>query len=171
MTKDKSNSVRRSIGRGAGARGSGINNNGKDAFKQALKNTRGVYRVEFTRIYENVTERDIDLRKAYAKDLIAQNIAVPADMINLQPKRKTAAQTLTAMDEVLYVKIGDVIYGKCSIRVQRLRKSNILIFIFQVKKHAFKPPQKAFSRNKGFKKRSASRKAQASRDSYHRRKK
>jgi hypothetical protein len=163
----KSNSVSRSVARGAGVRGTtGINSNGADAYKKARQSTKGHYRVEFTRTYEDMTDRDIDLRKVYGKDLVASNVGVPTDMITLVSKKKTGEQTLTSLDEVFYVKVGKDNYGKLSIRTQRLRKSSMLIFVFQVKKNAIKPPQKAFSRNVGFKKRTASQKAQASRKSY-----
>lgn len=167
MGKDRINSVRRSMARGADARGTtSINENGKDAYKQSLKNTKGHYRLEFIKTFENMTEKDIELRKKYALDLISAHIAVPVDMITLKPKRKVPVQTLTSMDEVFYVKVGNVVYGKCSIRTQRLRKNNLLMFAFQAKKTAVKPPQKAFSRKIGFKKRSTSQKSQASRKSY-----
>jgi len=163
----KSNSVRRSQARGAGARGtSGINSNGSDAHKQARKSTKGHYRVEFVKTFEDMTEKDIELRVKYGKDLVASNLGVPVDMVTFRAKRKEGIQTLTSLDEVFYVKVGQDTAGKLSIRTQRLWKSNLLLFIFQVKKMAYKPPQKAFSRNKGFKKRTASQKAEANRKSY-----
>jgi hypothetical protein len=163
----KSNSVRRSLARGAGARGtSGINSNGSDAHNQARKSTKGHYRIEFTKTFEDMTELDIGLRVTYGKDLVAANLGVPVDMVTLRAKRKEGIQTLTSLDEVFYVKVGQDTAGKLSIRTQRLWKSTLLIYVFQVKKLAFKPPQKAFSRNKGFKPRSASQKAEASRKSY-----
>lgn len=167
MTKKDYNSVRRSVARGAGARGTtGINSNGADAYKQARRSLKGHYRVEFTQVYENMTDKDIELRKVYGRDLVAGNVGVPIDMITLRPKQKTGKQTLTSLDEVFYVKVGQDNYGKLSIRTQRLWKSNTLIFVFQAKKNAYKPPQKAFSRTRGYSKRSSGRKAQASRNSY-----
>lgn len=168
---DKYNGLRRSMARGIGARGTtGITNNGTDAYKQSLKSTKGHYRVEFTRTFENMTDKDIDLRLQYGKDLVAGHMAVPVDMIKLRAKKTSGEVTLTAHDEVYYVKVGNVNYGKLSIRTQRLRKSALLIFVFQIKKNAIKPPQAAYSRSKGFKKRSTSKKQQASRKSYNSRK-
>ncbi|QDP42927.1 hypothetical protein HWC53_gp162 [Bacillus phage vB_BmeM-Goe8] len=165
------NNVKRSLARGAGARGTtGINSNGKDAYNQSLKSNKGHYRIEFTRTFEKVSDRDIELRKKYMVDLLSENIAVPADMITLKAKKQTGEQTLTCRDEVFYVKVGDVNYGKASIRTQRLWKSVTLIFIFQKKKSALKPPQKAFSRKVGFKKQTTSQKAEAKRKSYRNRK-
>jgi hypothetical protein len=164
---DNNNSIKRSIARGAGVRGTtGINQNGADAYNQARKSTKGHYRIDFSKVYENMTEKDIELRRKYGKDLVAQSLGVPGDMITLKLKRQGVQQTLTSLDEVFYVKVGQDTAGKLSIRTQRLRKNNLLMFVFQVKKVALKPPQKAFSRNKGFKKKSASQKSQTSRNSY-----
>lgn len=163
----KSNSVRRSIARGGDARGtSAMPDTGREAYAQSRKSTKGHYRVEFTQVYDNMTEKDIELREVYGRDLVSGNVGVPIDMITLQKRGKTGKQTLTALDEIYYVKVGRDIYGKLAIRTQRLWKSNTLIFVFQVKRNAPKPPQKAFSRNRGFQKRTASQKAQASRQSY-----
>ena len=167
MNKDKSNSINRSMARGADTRGTtGINDNGKAAYKKARQSTKGHYRVEFTEVYENMTDKDIELRQVYGTDLVAKSLGVPIDMLTMVPKRKGITQTLTSLDEVLYVKVGKDIAGKLSIRTQRLRKSSLLIFVFQVKKVALKKPQKAYSRKVGFKQRTASQKAQASRKSY-----
>jgi hypothetical protein len=166
MTK-KPNSVSRSMARGAGARGTtGINTNGADAHNQARKSTKGHYRVEFSKVFEDMTEKDVELRHTYGKDLVAMNLGVPVDMVTFKAKKKVPAQTLTAMDEVFYVKVGADTAGKLSIRTQRLRKSTMLMFVFQVKKVALKPPQKAFSRKVGFKNKTSSQKSQTKRNSY-----
>jgi hypothetical protein len=165
--KKKPNSVSRSMARGAEARGTtGINENGKDAYKKSRQSLRGHYTVSFTKTYDKVTERDIELRRDYAKDLVAQDIGVPVDMITLKARTDKGKQTLTALDEVFYVKVGKDTYGKVSIRTQRLLTSRILIFVFQVKKNAPKPPQKPYSRNKGFKRKTTSQKSETNRKSY-----
>lgn len=168
MSKNsKQSSLSRSIARGGGARGlTGINSNGKDAYKRSKQSTKGHYKLEFIETYDKITEKDIELRKVYGIDLVSANVGVPTDMIRLKAKKKTGDQTLTSLDEVYYVKVGKDTYGKLSIRTQRLWKSNMLIFVFQKKKTAPKPPQKAFSRKVGFKKRTAGQKSQASRKSY-----
>lgn len=166
----KPNSVSRSVARGAGARGtSGINNNGAEAYNQARKSTKGHYRVEFSRVFEDMTDKDVQLRLTYGKDLVAGNLGVPVDMLTLR-KRKAPTQTLTSTDEVFYVKVGADTAGKLSIRTQRLRKTTLLMFVFQVKKVALKPPQKAFSRKVGFKNKTTSQKSQTKRNSYNSRK-
>lgn len=168
---DKKTSVSRSVARGAGARGTtGINQNGTDAYNQARKSTKGHYRVEFSKVFENMTEKDVELRKTYGKDLVAQALGAPADMVTLKMKRQGLTQTLTSLDEVFYVKVGQDTAGKLSIRTQRVRKNNLLIFVFQVKKVALKPPQKAYTRNVGFKKKTESQKSQTKRQSYQKRK-
>lgn len=165
-------SVNRSIARGVMPRGiTGMVNHGADAYKQHRKSTKGHYRIAFMNTYENVTEKDIELRVQYGKELVAQHIGSPMDMITLEPKRVHGKQTLTSLDEVFYVRVGLDIAGKLSIRTQRTWKTNSLIIIFQEKKIAPKPPQKAFSRKVGFKKRTKSQKAQSSRNSYNRRRK
>jgi hypothetical protein len=167
---DKRNSVTRSMARGAGARGTtGLNENGQDAYKKSRQSNKGHYRIEFTEVFEKMTEKDVELRRKYGTDLVAANVGVPADMITLKAKKSSGEQTLTSRDEVFYVKVGKDNYGKLSIRTQRLWKSTTLIFVFQVKKNAIKPPQKSYSRKTGYKKRTASQKAQASRNSYNNR--
>ncbi|AIW03248.1 hypothetical protein CPT_Mater91 [Bacillus phage Mater] len=170
MKKDY-NSVRRTMARGVGARGTtGINDNGKDAYNKSLKSNKGHYRVQFTRTFEQVSELDIELRKKYALDLVSEEVAVPADMITLKAKKQTGEQTLTARDEVFYVKVGSINYGKISIRTQRLWKSTTLIFVFQAKVTAIKPPKKSFSQPRGYKPPTTSQKRETSRKSYRNRK-
>ena len=167
----KPNSVTRSLARGGLARGTtGINDNGKTAYQKSKQSERGHYRIEFTKAFEGMTEKDIDLRKTYGVDLVALSVGVPADMITLKAKKQTGEQSLTSRDEVFYVKVGVDNYGKLSIRTQRLWKTTVLIFVFQVKKNAIKPPQKAYSRKAGYTKRTASQKSEASRKSYRTRK-
>jgi hypothetical protein len=144
-----------------------MNNNGTDAYNQSLKSAKGHYKLEFTQMYEHLSERDIDLRYTYAKDLLSNNIGVPTHMINLKPKRTESLQpTLTARDEIFYVRVGNVIYGKMSIRTQRLRRNLVLIFIFQVKKISIKSPQKSFTRPMRLTKRTQSQRSQTNRKSY-----
>ncbi len=167
--KGQPNAVQRSMSRGLGARGDGtknINDNGKDAYKRSRQSTKGQYRVGFTEMFERVTERDIELKHTYAKDLLSNYLKVPVDMIHLKVKRKPQ-QTLTSVDEVFYVKVGSDIYGKVSIRVQRVLRGNMLIFVFQEKRAAPKPPAKSYSRKTGFKKKTSSQISQTKRKSYH----
>lgn len=158
------------MARGVEARGTtGVNSNGRYAYKQSRRSNKGHYRLEFSKTYKDMTEKDIELRKTYAKDLIAGSLGCPSDMITLRQKRNTGEQSLTARDEVFYVKVGQDTAGKLSIRTQRLWKTTLLMFVFQVKQIAPKPPQKAFSRSRGYKKQTTSQRSQASRRSYNKR--
>lgn len=168
--KKKANPLNLSKSRGRTARGlTGVNENGKNAYKKSLSSTKGHYRVEFTRVYEGLSEKDVELRKVYGTDLVSQYAGIPTDMLTLKMKKSTGEQTLTARDEVYYIRVGKDIYGKLSIRTQRLLKGNMLVFVLQVKKNAIKSPQKAFSRNVGFKSKTKSQKQQTSRNSYYNR--
>lgn len=166
-----SNSFNRSKSRGTEARGmTGLNGNGKDAYKKSLQSTKGHYRVAFTRSFSQVTEKDVELRKKYAIDLISEEIAVPADIITLRAKRDSGEQTITARDEVFYVKVGTTNCGKISIRTQRHWKGTILMFIFQTKGAPLREKKKGFTRNVGYKKRSKSQVQASKRKAYNNRK-
>lgn len=167
----KLNPIDRTIGRGAGARGTKHeHSHGKDAHKKAKQSTRGHYKVEFTQSFEKVSEKDVELRKTYGIDLVAQHVGVPADMIHLRPKN-TEAQTTTTVSEVYYVKVGKDNYGKLAIMTQRLFKKIHLTFVFQAKKTAQKPPKPSFQRKVSFRGMRTSEKQQSDRQSYRTRKK
>lgn len=168
MPRKKSNiSAKRTFSRGVGARGTThLPDGGREAHKVSKQGVKGIYRIEFTQTYMGVSEKDVDLRLVYGKDLVAGNVGVPSDMITLRAKKDSSNQTLTALDEVFYVRVGKDNYGKLSIRTQRMRRSIMLIFIFQVKKNAIKPPQKSFSRTNSFNKTSTSQRSQGKRNSY-----
>jgi len=158
MSKKKDyNFVRRSIARGGAARGIGnkISDVGADAHKIAKKSNKGHYHIRFTKVYQGVSERDIELRNKYAKDLIAAELAVPTESIVLKQRSKPK-QTLTSLDCVYYVKIGSITAGKMSIRVQRLWKSINLMFIYQEKGKAIKPVKKGVGTLQPFKKKTKS---------------
>jgi len=158
MPKKKDyNFVRRSAARGAAARGIGnkISDVGADAHKIAKKSNKGHYYIRFTKVYQGVSERDVELRNKYAKDLIAAELAVPTESIILKQRSKPK-QTLTSLDCVYYVKIGSITAGKMSIRVQRLWKSINLMFIYQEKGKAIKPVKKGVGTLQPFKKKTKS---------------
>jgi|SRR5699024_5288220 len=168
----KNNIFNRSVSRGVNQRGnSSLGSASKEAFDISKKSTLGHYRVEFTNCIYKATERDIQLRRKYGIDLISNYVGVPIDMINLKDKTKEAKQTLTSVDEVFYVKVGKDNYGKLSIRTQRTWRGVTLVFVFQAKKNAIKPPKKSFSRKPNYKPRTKGQKQQASRKSYQNRQK
>ncbi|QIG60906.1 hypothetical protein vBLinoVEfB7_163 [Listeria phage vB_Lino_VEfB7] len=122
------NNTRGNLPRGYTALG-----DGSESHKTVERALRGYYTVDFSNIYEHMTERDLEVRQAYAKDLISQRTGIPLDMILF--RKKTEKQTLTAIDEVFYVKQGVKTIGKVSIRSQRLLSSNMLIIIYMSKSH------------------------------------
>jgi len=169
--RNKKSDIDRSISRGAEARGlPGVHSNGKDAVNKAKKSTKGKYHVAFSKMYESLSERDIELRFTYGKDLVSAEVGVPSDMITLDSRRKVGKQTLTSRDEIFYVKVGTYIYGKLSIRTQRTWKGNILIFVYQSKKSHTSKTKKPFSGMMGWKKQTPSQKAQSARNAYNNRK-
>jgi len=172
MPKKKAdyNFVRRSIARGVGAQGGGVNDNGRNAMNNAKKSTKGHYRIAFSKLYERVSEKDVELRKKYAMDLISKEVAVPVDLITLKARKSTGEQTVTALDEVFYVKVGSITYGKISIRTQRHWKGVNLLFIFQTKGTKLQPPKKGFPGMRGYKKRTKSQVMDANNRSYRNRK-
>lgn len=167
MTKRRGNSVRRSLSRGADARGtSAVPDSGRDAYDKSVKSTTGTYGIEFVTAYEKATERDVELRESYGKSLISGTVGVPADMITMKLKKSSGQQTLTALDEVFYVYVGKQVYGKLSIRTQRVLRHTDLIFIYQSKARSPKPPRESYSRKSNYSKKSRSQISQTKRQSY-----
>lgn len=166
----KDNYIRRSARRGVSPRNTlGATKNGVNATNVAKKSKKGHYKIAFNKTFENVTDLDIELRKVYAKDLIADYLHIPTDMIMLDPKNKGTEQSLSSLDETFYVRKGKEICGKLSIRTQRMIKGNILFFIFQTKGSRANSKQKNFSRNIGFSKLTKGRKNHLNRKSYNKR--
>ncbi|QPY77416.1 hypothetical protein ANTHOS_180 [Bacillus phage Anthos] len=145
----KENSARRSISRGVNARGDGtknLNNNGADAYNNALKKKEGKYKPSFVEPYDNLTERELSLKLEYAKDLLSKHLGVTRELIKLETKRSKKVTTLTSLDEVYYVKVGTTILGKMSIRTQRTWKSTSLLFVYQEKQVMVQEGKGAFSK-------------------------
>lgn len=104
----------------------------KNNVAKQRKSHKGYYKLGFVEPYERMTERDIELRQEYAKDLIGKYTGLPKDLI--QFKKKSTNQTILSLDEVFYVKTGIEPIGKVSIRVQRLFKTVSLTIIYQEKR-------------------------------------
>jgi len=160
MPKKKSkgtNFVKRSQARGNSSRGlhNKISDQGKEAIANHKKNTKGNYYIQFTKSYNGVSEKDVELKLKYAKDLLSDHLAVSTDFIVLKPKGK-GTQTLTALDTVYYVKVGSITYGKVSIRVQRLWKGINLLFVYQQRQQAIKPVKKGAGSIQPYKKKTKS---------------
>src|SRR5699024_8398407 len=86
--------------------------------KKQRQSYRGYYKLGFVEPYNGVSERDVEIRQEYAKDLISKYTGIPKNMI--QFRKKSTNQTIVSLDEVFYVKTGKEILGKMSIRVQRM---------------------------------------------------
>lgn len=114
---------------------------GSKAVSKVKKSTRGHYRVEDSVMFTDVSERDLELKRDYAKDLVSKSIGISKDMLQLKAKGP-AVQTIASVDEVYYVKQGKITVGKVMIRQQRTFKYNNLIIIFS-KKYVRAPESKA----------------------------
>jgi hypothetical protein len=158
MAKKKgTNFVKRSIARGTHSRGlhNKISDQGADAWNVRKKSTKGSYYIKFTKVYQSVSEKDIELKEKYAKDLLSDELVTPVEFIKLKRKGKDK-QTLTALDSVHYVVIGSITVGKVSIRVQRLWKGINLIIIYQQRGQAIKPVKKGVGSIQPYKKKTKS---------------
>lgn len=104
----------------------------KNNTQKEWESRKGYYRLAFVESFNKMTDRDIDIRQEYAKDLIATYARVPKDMVVF--RKKSSKTSLVSLDEVFYVKLGKSTVGKISIRVQRTFKEATLSFIFQEKR-------------------------------------
>ena len=103
----------------------------KDNIKKERQSHKGYYELAFVEAFNSMTEKDIDIRQGYAKDLISQYLSVPEEYITF--RKKSEKKTLISIDEVFYVRVGTDTVGKLSIRVQQLFKDASMTFIFQEK--------------------------------------
>jgi hypothetical protein len=155
----------RSKARGVEARGTTqINSHGKFANEKAKQKKEGTYRVSFTEVFDRVTEKDIQLRKQYALNLISTYLYAYEHLLHLEAKTKEGKQTASALDEVFYVKFGKEVLGKVSIRTQRGLRFNSLYFVFQ-QKHTNRPPSESYKQDGGYKKATKSRQSDQNRRS------
>ena len=108
--------------------GSGGN---KDNIKKERKSHKGYYELAFVEGFSNMSDKDVDIRQEYGRDLISKYLNVPEDYITF--RKKSSKNTMISVDEVFYVKVGTDTVGKLSIRVQKLFKEASLTFVFQEK--------------------------------------
>ena len=113
--------------------------------KKERQTNKGHYKLAFIEPFSGVTNRDVEIKQEYAKDLISKYVGYPKDMIKF--RKKSAKQTVLSLDEVFYVKIGLETVGKVSIRVQRTFKANNMTIIYQEKK--LRAPRKPTKKKKG----------------------
>jgi len=103
----------------------------KDNVSKEWESKKGYYKLAFVESFDKMTDRDVDIRQEYAKDLIATYVKVPKSMVVF--RKKSSTTSLASLDEVFYVKIGKSTVGKISIRVQRTFTQTTLSFVFQEK--------------------------------------
>lgn len=103
-----------------------------DNVKKEWESNKGYYRVAFTECYEGLTEREIELRQEYAKELVAMYIGTTKELVSF--RKKDTSTTRVSLDEVFYVKVGNATVGKISVRVQRAFRSKDVYFVFQEKR-------------------------------------
>lgn len=108
-------------------------NNPEKQRESVRRSTKGYYVLDFTDSYTGVSERDVELRRDYAKGLVANYYNL--DQRTLHLRKKSEKQTAISLDEVYYVKAGDKPIGKISIRVTRLFKDIAISFVFQRKRN------------------------------------
>lgn len=141
--------MKRSTARGHDERNNhskSVINNGTSAIENRKKSKKGDYKPEFVEMYSKVSDKDVELRKDYAIDLLSKHLGVRRELIVLDDKRSSTINTVTARDEVYYVYVGQQVAGKISIRTQRTWKSIDLLFIFQTKQVINQTSNGAFSK-------------------------
>jgi len=104
----------------------------KNNVSKEWQSKKGYYKLAFVETFNKMTERDIEIRQEYAKDLIATYIGVPKSMVTF--RKRSTKTTIASLDEVFYVKVGKITVGKLSIRVQRTFSQTSLNLIFQEKR-------------------------------------
>ncbi|WRW34684.1 hypothetical protein CF5_0155 [Staphylococcus phage CF5] len=90
------------------------------------------YKVSFVKRYDNVTEKDIKMKKTYALNLIANEMNLKEKYLTMKQKGKKV-ESILHTDTVYYVHRGKKLIGKCSIREQRTFKGTHLIIIFRTR--------------------------------------
>lgn len=95
-----------------------------------------MYKLLFTKQFNNISSTDVKLQKKYGIDLISKATGVNENMLSLKQKYKN--QEITHTDRLYYVHKGGLLIGKLSIREQRTFKSTHLIFIFKIRKQTNK---------------------------------
>lgn len=105
--------------------------NGKG--KDYLKKNKGRYDLIFTKMYNDITEKDIELKEKYAIDIISRYTGINKKYLRLHQYNDKV--NITNNNYNYYVKQGKIIRGKMSIRVQYTFSSMYLIFVYSEKRH------------------------------------
>lgn len=104
----------------------------KDNRRKEWESNKGYYKLAFVETFDKMTERDIEVRQEYAKDLISTYMKVPKDLVSF--RKKSSKTGIASLDEVFYVKVGTNTVGKISIRIQRTFKEATLGIVYQEKR-------------------------------------
>ncbi|QYC50845.1 hypothetical protein [Mammaliicoccus phage vB_MscM-PMS3] len=105
--------------------------NGKG--KDYLKKQSGRYDFIFSKMYHNVSDKDIELKEKYAIDLVSRYTGINKKYLRLTLYNDNIDITTSTYN--YYVLQGKVVRGKVSIRVQYTFSSIILIFTYSEKRH------------------------------------
>jgi len=105
----------------------------RKSYANKRKSTKGYYYLAFTEPFERLTDRDIELRRDYAKDAVARYYGISKDLINLRKKSRESEGV--SLDEIYYVNVGKEPVGKISLRISRFSgDNNHMILIYQNKR-------------------------------------
>ncbi|ANT44825.1 hypothetical protein HOR18_gp162 [Staphylococcus phage vB_SscM-1] len=91
-----------------------------------------VYKLLFTKRFDYVSQKDIQMQKKYALNLISDSLGIKEEFLTLKQKGKKVEEILHT-DRVFYVHRGKKLIGKCSIREQRTFKGTHLIYVFKTR--------------------------------------
>lgn len=102
---------------------------GGNTYSTWAKSKKGFYHVELSKMYDNMTDLDIELKMSYTQDLLSKYLRIPEDMLTLHKKKSTISST--GIDEVYYVQQGVFVLGKVSVGVKYLGSNTRLIIVYQ----------------------------------------
>lgn len=104
--------------------------NGNSSSKR-LTSKSGKMTIAFTKVYEGMTEQDLELVESYAKRLIANYHNMSYKYLTLKEYNDNfGTMNLTSN---YYVQVGKINLGKTSIRVQRTFSDIRMIITYKVK--------------------------------------
>ena len=134
--------------------GSGDGSNAQQAMRRSQK---GHYYVVASKAYSPMSDRDVELRKDYARSLASEKLHTPVATIRLEPKGKPKTG-LTTLDEVYIIKRGVDVIGKVSIRVQVTFSSTTMIIVVFEKRIKAKETRRNTDASRGYTKKSKTQK-------------
>lgn len=109
-----------------------IDRGGADGTLAGFLQPEGYYYLSFQKIYQHLTDEELEFRYVLARELISDYTNNPADVINFKEKQHT--QVIGGLDEVFWVRKGQVYIGKVSLRSQLLADEFTVTIIYWTKK-------------------------------------